>query len=133
MRALKPAAIVLGGGFVIVLAATMVADAASLPRLGELAFFGLAGSFGISVVAFVVVAPQVLLLLNLITWLSLRMPRGALALGLALSITGNLLAGLLGTVTFGLGFLPIPVVALLLAATLYARTLDKLEQLAAEN
>lgn len=79
------------------------------------------------------VLPQVLLYFNLVAWLSLKMPRGALPLGIAAMGVGNLVALVGGFLTCGLGTIAVPIVAIVQARVFREKLLDRLEELTGEG
>lgn len=93
----------------------------------------LAGVVLTFVVTIFYVLPQTMLYFNLVTWLSLKMPRGALPLAIVAMVLGNLIAAFLGLLMFGIGFLAIPFVAVFLASLYRRKLLARLEELAAES
>ncbi|MEA3212915.1 MAG: hypothetical protein QOE70_5972 [Chthoniobacter sp.] len=87
----------------------------------------------VMLLSLVFVGMHCVLFFYLVAWLSLFLPRGALPLGIALIFLFDLLGGLLGLATLGLGFLALPFVPLIAARVFRTRLLERLEQLAAEE
>ena len=90
-------------------------------------------SVAVLVAGFLYVLPQVFLYFNLVVWLSLKTPRFALPLAIAALWLGNMVAGFLGMLLFGIGLIAIPFVALILAGVFRGKLLARLEELAAEG
>lgn len=88
--------------------------------------------FTFAIVIFYVL-PQVMLYFNLVAWLSLKTPRGALPLGIVSVVLGNIFGGFLGMLMLGIGLFAIPFIAVFLAGVCRGKLLARLEELAAEG